>query len=343
MPIKNPYKNVDWNNDYFITSCSHIHLDDENDFWNAYDNGLRHFAVGNYGTHWNPHDYVDDVPSDVIVSPNTELHGGFSPFYVGITGLGSEFEDKEAEQHHNKNRFDFVDKLYSKLKYPSIGAFALTHPLRTSDYEEPHDAKDFLHYMTEMLDYNPLVALEIYNASSDPFWREDRTGEWSLKLWDLTLATGRQCYGHFNPDHIIKWADNWRGRNILLTKAETEEECLKAYANGHFYGSMLDSDLKFNKIELDEDSKTLTIETTNAHEITIVTDKGKTVIENNETTFNYDDEIFIRVEAQYFDDEPESDIEDGYDMIFSNPIMLRTLDKKPEIEIGTKKKKLLLL
>ena len=89
--------------------------------------------------------------------------------------------------------------------------------------------------------------------------------------WDWVLATGRQCYGFFVPDHSTDKRDF--GVNVLLVKERTVEACLRAYRQGNFYGAQHGlGELAFTEIAFN--GETLTVKTDRPAAFEVKTARG---------------------------------------------------------------------
>ena len=209
-------------------------------------------------------------PEGMLEAPNAEHHGfmtdeGVAIWDVHMNGLGSTYTDGIFDA---RNRFKTmshgyqggsgekwrtaVDRMIAGLVYPDGGGVTVNHPTWTN-----LDRELFL----KMLDHDPRVlGCEALNAGTndEPFW-------------DWVLATGRQCFGFFVPDHRIDNRDF--GANILVVSELTVHECLKAYRQGNFYGSLHAlGELRFTGLAFD--GKDVTASTDKPSRLQVVTAKG---------------------------------------------------------------------
>ena len=96
---------------------------------------------------------------------------------------------------------------------------------------------------------------------------------WKQTGRDWVLATGRQCFGFFVPDHSIKRKDNSFGVNVLVTPERSAHACLKAYREGNFYGAKRGlNELKFTRITFS--GKTVEAETDKPARLEVITGLG---------------------------------------------------------------------
>lgn len=113
-----------------------------------------------------------------------------------------------------------MNKMIDALIYPDGGGITINHP---------GWSKLDVSFILEMLDYDyHVLGIEVLNT-------EDNDEDY----WDAVLATGRQCYGFFVPDHGAQNINSLEkfGINVLLVPERTVEACLKAYRCGNFYGA----------------------------------------------------------------------------------------------------------
>ena len=135
-----------------------------------------------------------------------------------------------------------------------------------------------------MLDFDPRVlGVEVFNHTTvNQHGYQDTVG--SEALWDAILATGRQCFGFFVPDHVMQQDDAWMGRNVLLVDAFTVEDCLRAYRQGRFYGALKGTGLRFDSIEAADTN--YTVKTNGARRIEFYTEQGLArAVSASEATF----------------------------------------------------------
>ena len=144
--------------------------------------------------------------------------------------------------------------------------------------------------------------------------------------WDWVLATGRQCFGFFVPDHSIRRKDGSFGVNVLLTPERSVHVCLKAYREGNFYGAKRGlGELKFTRISFHE--TTVEAETDKPARFEVITGLGvvKTVKKATGVKWTMGGvysssaprnkaHIFARIKAYALDDSGEE--------LFSQPYML---------------------
>lgn len=204
-----------------------------------------------------------DLPADILLSKNAEHHS-FTNSPCHITCPGSAFCSGNFDA---RNRFRLRDHGYptgyagpwqegfremiEHLEYPDGGGIVIAHPT----WSHLTDAA-----VLEMLDFSPCVlGIEIYNDGVARGIREGRypleEGEpvpgYSTHMWDRILSTGRQCLGFAVPDHNIGEQSDWLGRVVLLVPEFTEQACLRAYRQGHFYACLKDSGLAITEFAVD--------------------------------------------------------------------------------------------
>ena len=145
------------------------------------------------------------------------------------------------------------------------------------------------------------------------------------KYWDWVLATGRQCFGFFVPDHSIRRPDDSFGVNVLVTPERSVHACLKAYRDGNFYGARRGlNELKFTRISFHD--TTVEAETDKPARLEVITGVGK-VKETTGTSVKWTMEgqyswsgprneahVFARIKAYALDGSDEE--------LFSQPYML---------------------
>jgi len=342
----NPYNNVNWSTYLKVPSCSHEHDKSQPAFNKLVSGGLKHIALSNYHPPepWYPLDSKFTIPTgaEVIGSPNAEFYS-MSIASLHANGLGSlYYEGEPAPTATWKSKFL---NILNHMQYSDAGGITINHPAWTK-WAGAGSANILTNKaIMEMLDFdNRVLGIEFFNTTCgkivDSDWSLfDTTGKsWDLDTWDDILKTGRRCWGFCVADHdgeILTDGYNWIGRNILLcdssimntgTTAEKEHECLKAYREGRFYGSLKDTNLKFTEISIN--GNTLTVSATDATSLHIVVDGVYNTINSNSTTYtipNY--ATYVRVEGH--NDE---------DRIFSNPIIFKPFTK----EDSTAKKMLLI-
>lgn len=314
MATINPYSSVNWQDVAYVPSDSHMHCGNATHFTNAINAGLKHIAPSNYhpSKPWYPLDeYFSNVPDDIIGSPNSEFYNMDIPF-LHVNGLGSFASEPEP---NSKYRWQYkFDLILRNMQYEDAGGITLNHPNWTKAYaEEQGIGTEKLKNsdLEKMLDYdNRVLGIEFYNAGS--------VGAseymWDLDTWDEILLTGRRCWGFCVPDHDAESSNSsyvMRGRNVLLCSEFTEHECLKAYREGRFYGSIYDTDLKFSSIVLVGNS--LSVVADNATRLEFVVDGIYHEVNGSSASYNVPGEAtYVRVEAH--NDE---------NSIFSQPIIFR--------------------
>jgi len=280
--------------------------------------------------------YKLKINKDVIEAPNAE-HYGFKSVSIHITSPGSTFSSGhfDGKDKYRLRQHGFLigvgmpwpmvfDQIFAKLMFKDAGGVIINHPKRS--HTKFKNILAFLDFDSRVL------GMEIYNSGYS----------WNEELWDKVLATGRQCYGFFVPDHGAQSKNDWVGLNILLVPKVTANECLKALRNGQLYGAILGKGIKFTSIKSNNIS--IKVKTGKAQKIEFITEKGivKTVLSNKgEYTFprkknEKPDLVFVRVRAFEFADNKDYDKSvkrGGYlgngEVIFSQPVMYKS---KKEVE-----------
>ncbi|HQH52328.1 MAG TPA: hypothetical protein PKY01_07875 [Candidatus Hydrogenedentes bacterium] len=217
-----------------------------------------------------------NIPGDILEAPNAEHHS-FTDTQLHLCAPGSAFRSGNFDA---RNRFKLVDHGYAMgvarpwkeafalilggLIVPDGGGVTINHPVWSKLSRED---------VIEMLDFDPRVlGIEVFNHTC-ALQQESKSCAEDETFWNAVLATGRQCFGFFVPDHGINASDgDWQGRNILLVDAFTVEDCLRAYRKGRFYGALLGSGLAFTKIAAEPDR--VTVETNGANRINFITETG---------------------------------------------------------------------
>lgn len=313
----NPYENINWNNTQHIPSCSHAHCKTQARFDVLIDGGLRHLALSNYhpSEPWYPLADFFTVPTGIIGSPNAEFSSMDIPS-MHINEIGGTYSEPEpAPSRTWKYK---ISKMLENMQYPDGGGITINHPTWSIETAQAGGQRYLKKEdVFEILDFDQRVlGIEFYNALAASGFPEQQ--RWSIGLWDEILLTGRRCWGFCVSDHDGEREDGepWRGRNILLIDSFSEHDCLKAYRNGQFYGSIYNTSLKFSAIELVGNS--LVVSAIDADYINIVVDGVISRYDGNSVSFTIpSNAIYVRAEAH--------NVENS---IFSNPIIFRPFVKK---------------
>lgn len=330
----NPYAGVNWSTDLHVVSTSHMHVPDAATFENAYTNGgIRHFAISNYKpSHptWPLSSpvwplVVGTIPEDIAEMPSAE-HTSFTQGTYGnmhLIALGSTLESGLPEGQEPAGYQNTLDHFFAALvgTFPLGGGVVIGHP----NYTGIHTS-----YMLKMMDEYPLIlGFEIYNGSSDfnglPM---------ELDRWNSILATGRQCYGFFVPDHMLQVAGDAAGKNVLVVDEFTDAACADAYVSGAFYGMLDLSTLRFAGIA--PTATGISASVNESSTLRLVSEQGTfaEVVGNTEITATWSASkppIFVRVEA-----------ENAGGKIYSQPIMYVLRDPVAEARNIRRKRSLLL-
>jgi len=210
-------------------------------------------------------------PEGALEAPNSE-HGDFldddgrSAANLHLCALGSFFKSGTFDKHYsfktNKGKYcsssgehwrTAADRIIKELMFPDGGGVTINHPTWSNLRRE---------FILEMLDHDPrILGLEAKEGG----------GRNSERYWDWVLATGRQCYGFFVPDWAVDIRDF--GANILLVPELTVHECLKAYRQGNFYGSLHAMDeLRFTSLACD--GRQVTASTDKEARFEVITARG---------------------------------------------------------------------
>ena len=270
------------------------------------------------------------LPEGVLEAPNAEHHAfrhadGRSTGPLHMNAPGSAFASGTFDQWQ-KRRFQTgvrggynfgsgefwqtaIDRMIAGLIFPDGGGVTVNHP-KWSAYNR--------NFLLDILDYDPRVlGIEVI---------EGGVGN-SEGYWDWVLATGRQCFGFFVPDHSIRRKDNNFGVNVLVTPEWSVHACLKAYREGNFYGAKRGLDeLRFTRLAFH--GTTVEAETDRPARIVAITALGAAHEVKKGTTLKWtlnpevkhgcgspkNAHMFIRIKAYALDGSGEE--------LFSQPYML---------------------
>lgn len=197
-----------------------------------------------------------DIPENLIEAPNAE-HAWFADFspYLHVCSPGCTLTTSHFDRsrkygmcaHGLQLGFPLPWRegfrhLLDSLIIPDGGGLVIAHP---------HESHLSLEELCGFLDFDQRVlGIEVYNHNSACTYNDSAETE-----WDYVLGTGRQCFGFFVQDHLMK-GRVWKGRNILLAEERSMESCLRAYRSGNFYGAILGTGYAFDHISFD--GRTLT-------------------------------------------------------------------------------------
>ena len=216
-----------------------------------------------------------NIPDGILEAPNAEHHS-FTNTGAHACAPGSAFQSGTFDV---RNRFKTVDhgyamgvgqtwqegftRMFDALIVPDGGGVTINHPTWSGLSRA---------LVFEMLDFDPrILGIEVFNHTTmNQHGPQDWVG--NETLWDEILASGRQCFGFFVPDHVMQGSDAWMGRNVLLVEEFTVEACLRAYREGRFYGAIKGTGLRFTEIRADDAA--VTVETNGAKRIEFITEAG---------------------------------------------------------------------
>ena len=269
------------------------------------------------------------LPEGVLEAPNAEHHNfklenGSAHLRLHMNSPGSLFASGTFDQWQvrrfqtgTRGGCDFgsgelwstaIDHMIDGLIYPDGGGVTINHPVWSS-YDRM--------FILKILDHDPRVlGMEVIEGGN-------KNGE---AYWDWVLATGRQCFGFFVPDHNIRNKDGSFGVNVLVTPERSAHTCLKAYRDGNFYGAKRGlNELKFTRIAFN--GTTVEAETDKPARLEVITGLGTVKQEKKSTAIKWtmesvyewsgprnDAHVFARVKAYALDGSGEE--------LFSQPYML---------------------
>ena len=229
-------------------------------------------------------------------------------FQTGVRG-GYEFGSGEFWQ-------TAIDRMIAGLIHPDGGGVTVNHPSWTGMRRS---------LLLELLDYDPRVlGIEVIEGGHTN----------SEVYWDWVLASGRQCFGFFVPDHSIQRKDGSFGVNVLLTPERSVHACLRAYRQGDFYGARRGLDeLRFTRIDFGKGAA-VHAETDRPARIEVVTAAGVVARTEKGTSIGWKMEepplaggqrrhlhVFARIRAYALDGSGEE--------LYSQPYMLEKVDGSP--------------
>ena len=269
------------------------------------------------------------LPEGVLEAPNAEHHNfrledGRGHLRLHMNSPGSTFASgtfdqwqKRRFQTGERGGYNFgsgelwstaIDRMIEGLIYPDGGGVTINHPAWSS-YDRP--------FILKILDHDPRVlGMEVIEGG----WKNAEA------YWDWVLATGRQCFGFFVPDHNIRLKNGAFGVNVLVTPERSVHACLKAYRDGNFYGAKRGlNELKFTRIVFD--GATVEAETDKPARFEVITGLGVVKREAKSTGVKWtmegqyewsgpraDAHVFARIKAYALDGSGEE--------LFSQPYML---------------------
>ena len=178
------------------------------------------------------------LPEGVIEAPNAEHHqlltvNGKYIDRLHMNAIGSAFASGTFDQRDRFKTWSVgkyapgtgefwetaVSRMIANLIHKDGGGVTVNHPTWTSINRN---------FLLELLDYDPrILGIEVIEGG----------GTNSERYWDWVLASGRQCFGFFVPDHSIRREDGCFGVNVLVVPERSVHACLKAYRGGNFYGA----------------------------------------------------------------------------------------------------------
>lgn len=321
--LTNPYKNVNWNNVKHINSSSHAHILTTDQFIKAYNDGLDHFNICDYDVIKYPAvDFFPDLPTNVISSivesPGNEIRPSGVPHdFIHIPNVGSLYTTEKSLQ---KESWESVVRNLYKNKLTDYLHILIAHPTRMPVEAGEIDINTIIPFLKRFYKYRQpyTKGIEIYNHSSD---YSSRIGAWSVDLWDELLKENYHFYCHMNPDHEVGQSRKWRGYNRLLIDGDiTKEKAIKAYQEGNFYCSLLDTDLKF--LEISEIDKVVKVKINKHATIKFITNNGiEKTVDGISATFDGANSDYVRIEVEKEIADRESYMGNYNEMLFSQALM----------------------
>lgn len=323
----NPYSGINWGSVEKVCSVTHQHGAYDATVQNLYNRGVRHAAMSNYypsKPYYPMADFYTGTYDGLLMSPNAEHHnlGGLRQNGKAMTGsfhinsVGSLFESgkplgEEPKGYGGLGWTNAFDEIIAAMQYPDAGGITINHPVWSQGTLDVNDIIAALDYSDRVL------GIEIYNQGCE---EQNGTG-WALDWWDEILRTGRRCWGFCVADHggessYAHPAPAFSGRNILLVDSFTEYDCLKAYADGRFYGKLNETDFHF--AEIDCGNGTFSVSAPGAEYINIVIDGVYTRYEGASASVAIPYNVtYVRAEAHRSDDS-----------LFTNPVIFGKAEKK---------------
>ena len=217
------------------------------------------------------------LPDGILEAPNAEHHhfmyrDGADVWCLHMNSPGSTFASGTFDQsqkvkfqtgvrggyHSGSGEFwqTAIDRMLAGLVFPDGGGVTINHP---------HWSALRRHLILDLLDYDPRVlGIEVIEGAHTN----------SEYYWDWVLATGRQCFGFFVPDHSISRKDGDFGVNVLVVPERSVHACLRAYRQGNFYGARRGlGELKFTRIAF-SGGNAVEAETDRPARIEVITARG---------------------------------------------------------------------
>lgn len=318
----NPYAGVNWGTSEYIIGSTHMHTrqqltestrDEMFDF--SYDAGIRSMGWSEYydeepitdgDAYFNP-----DPPSDAVILENSEQHrcSNTKLHYCPVGSLQSRYGSYSTPISREGTWESMFAEAFKLMIWEDAGGITLNHPSWTNVHDDGDLTVDKL---CRMLDYDKRVlGIEVYNHKTEVI--PDPAAGWSISQWDEILSTGRRCWGFWVTDGYDEriHPDPALGFSVLLIDENTAYKAARAYRQGHFYGSMKPTGLKFTDIQADLSEVSFSVNETAT--LKFITEDGLAQSSTGiSDTYTVDsDQVYVRCEA----------LKDNGERIFAQPIM----------------------
>lgn len=324
--LNNPYQDINWETIIRVQGNTHNHLVLQHEVDNAVRHGMEHLGMhSHYGKPLYPaSDFRNIVlPDNILEYPLAEHYGTVDmPHPNHFTAVGSTLITDDYAPHSGFDGTwkEFMDAIRDTLLFPDGGGMVVVHP-GTQAVPDP----SLLATYKAMYDYDPelFLGIEFFNDSGGKTYAG--RSAYHIAYWDALLASGRQVWGHANPDYEARMFyepdGDWRGKSVILVSNRTSHDCLKAYRKGHFYCAL--HRIGFEYTNISTSNMTVSVSTNQ------VADKIKFKTATREVdVFNVDNADFIAVESDVY---IRIEAYLGDEILYSQPIMTGKIPEEPDI------------
>ncbi|MEI6056172.1 MAG: hypothetical protein WCR55_08960 [Lentisphaerota bacterium] len=275
--IINPYQEIDFNTAEFIPGISHEHCTSQKKLENAYNRGIRFFAITNYQpsapnyplTGYNsPYEDWSDSKADKLI---TRYNVGSYKDFIDVLGNQVRIRDLLGAPNAEKTLFIGSEthisqpgSTYGSANHqPPLGGIPSTHKNLINwrkAFPLPYQNIDAFIFNAKrcmiLNDGGLLIINHSYNISELKKWinlgcegmeiynnyYDELINKRFQKAWDTLLTEGYRLWGFA----VVDWEEvrqPIKGCNLIVgnmkgfTKEQKELQCLRAYKRGQFFAS----------------------------------------------------------------------------------------------------------